>query len=173
MVATFDDKIKSLEEQGSVSLKPLGKKIEFKAISLDNLTRITMEDIQNIQALAQWPMLICTKEYQDIQGPLEKDPFFRIMFELLNIPVLADDKFEVCRSNQFKPIQEVIAEGLDPADALVDDAAFINPITAVQQQVQGAVGAVQQQVQGAVDASQQQVQGAVDASQQQVKGVLQ
>jgi hypothetical protein len=172
MVATFDEKITALEEQGSVSLKPLGKKIEFKAISLDNLTRITMEDIQNIQALAQWPMLICTKEYQDIQGPLEKDPFFRIMFELLNIPVLADDKFEVCRSNQFKPIQEVIAEGLDPADALVDDPAFINPITAVQQQVQGAVGAVQQQVQGAVDATQQQVQGAVDATQQQAEGAV-
>ena len=172
MVATFDEKITALEEQGSVSLKPLGKKIEFKAISLDNLSRITMEDIQNIQALAQWPMLICTKEYQDIQGPLENDPFFRIMFELLNIPVLADDKFEVCRSNQFKPIQEVIAEGLDPADALVDDPAFINPITAVQQQVQGAVGAVQQQVQGAVDATQQQVQGAVDASQQQAEGAV-
>jgi len=139
MVATFDEKITALEEQGSVSLKPLGKKIEFKAISLDNLTRITMEDIQNLQALAQWPMLICTKEYQDIQGPLEKDPFFRIMFELLNIPVLPDDKFEVCRSNQYKPIQEVIAEGLDPADALVDDPAFVNPIAAAQQQVQGVL----------------------------------
>jgi hypothetical protein len=158
MVATFDEKITALEEQGSVSLKPLGKKIEFKAISLDNLTRITMEDIQNLQALAQWPMLICTKEYQDIQGPLEKDPFFRIMFELLNIPVLPDDKFEVCRSNQYKPIQEVIAEGLDPADALVDDPAFVNPITAAQQQVQGAITGVQQQASQAA---------------QQVKGVLQ
>jgi len=158
MVATFDEKITALEEQGSVSLKPLGKKIEFKAISLDNLTRITMEDIQNLQALAQWPMLICTKEYQDIQGPLEKDPFFRIMFELLNIPVLPDDKFEVCRSNQYKPIQEVIAEGLDPADALVDDPAFINPIITAQQQVQGAITGVQQQASQAA---------------QQVKGVLQ
>jgi len=120
LVATFDDKIKMLEEKGSIPLKPSGKRIEFKAISLDNLKRITMEDIQNIQSLAQWPMLICTKEYQDIQGPLEKDPFFRIIFELLNIPVIADDKFEVCRSNQFKPIEQVIAEGLENP-AIVDD----------------------------------------------------
>lgn len=128
LVATFDDKIKMLEEKGSIPLKPSGKRIEFKAISLDNLKRITMEDIQNIQSLAQWPMLICTKEYQDIQGPLEKDPFFRIIFELLNIPVIADDKFEVCRSNQFKPIEQVIAEGLENP-AIVDDVSGVSDIS--------------------------------------------
>jgi hypothetical protein len=140
----------------------------FKGVSLDELKKITIEDIQNLQALAQWPLLICTKEYQDIQGPLEKDPFFRILFELIGIPTIADDKFEVCRSNKFKSIEEVIAESLDPADAIVDDPEFVNPLTAVQGHVQGAVSEVQGQVQGAASVA----QGAVTDTQSQVQGTV-
>ena len=156
LVGSFDEKIKKLEEQGSVALKPLGKKMVFKGVSLDELKKITIEDIQNLQSLAQWPLLICTKEYQDIQGPLEKDPMFRVLLELIGVPTIADDKFEVCRSNKFKSIEDVIAESLDPADAIVDDPEFVNPLTAVQSQVQGAVS----DVQGAVAGVQGQVQGA-------------
>jgi hypothetical protein len=166
LVGTFDEKIKKLEEQGSVALKPLGKKMVFKGVSLDELKKITIEDIQNLQSLAQWPLLICTKEYQDIQGPLEKDPFFRVLFELIGIPTLPDDKFEVCRSNRFKSIEQVIAESLDPADAIVDDPDFVNPIAAVQGQIQGAASAAQ----GAVSGVQQQAQGAVSGVQQQAQG---
>jgi hypothetical protein len=164
LVENFDEKIKNLEEQGSVALKPMGKKMEFKGVSLDELKKITIEDIQNLQSLAQWPLLICTKEYQDIQGPLEKDPFFRVLFELVGIPTLPDDKFEVCRSNRFKSIEEVIAESLDPADAIVDDPEFVNPIAEVQEQAasaaQGAMADVQGQVQGTADAA----KGAADAA---------
>lgn len=172
LVVSFDEKIKKLEEQGSVALKPLGKKMVFKGVSLDELKKITIEDIQNLQSLAQWPLLICTKEYQDIQGPLEKDPMFRVLLELIGVPTIADDKFEVCRSNKFKSIEDVIAESLDPADAIVDDPEFVNPLTALQGQVQGAVSDVQQQAQGAVSDVQQQAQGAVAGVQQQAQGAV-
>jgi hypothetical protein len=140
MVASFDEKVAQLEAKGSEALKPVGKKVEFKAIDLDNLKRISMEDIQNLQVLAQWPLLICTKEYQEIQGPLEKDPFFRLILELFNVPVLSDDKFQTCKAG-FKEMDQVIAESLDPS--VVDDPTFVNPLTQVQGQVQAQAQAFQ------------------------------
>jgi len=170
MVASFDQKIEELEARGSEALRPVGKKVEFKAIDLDNLKRISMEDIQNIQALAQWPLLICTKEYQDIQAPLEKDPFFRLLLELFNVPVLSDDKFQTCQSG-IKDIDQIITESLDPS--IVDDPQFINPLTQIQDAAQGAVADVQGQVQGAVADVQGKAEGAVQAVQGKAEAAVQ
>jgi len=170
MVSSFDQKIAELEAKGSEALRPVGKKVEFKAIDLDNLKRISMEDIQNIQALAQWPLLICTKEYQDIQAPLEKDPFFRLLLELFNVPVLSDDKFQTCQSG-IKDIDQIITESLDPS--IVDDPEFINPLTQIQDAAQGAVADVQGQVQGAVADVQGKAEGAVQAVQGKAEAAVQ
>ena len=141
-VENIDDKIKELEEKGSVQLKPLGKKLQFQGVNLGPITRVTMQDIQNLQALAQWPLLICSKDYQEIQQVLEKDPIFRVILELVGVPTTAHDKFKVCRTTNYESLPDVIEDALEPhivenveadvqpqAQTQTQDPPINNPVT--------------------------------------------
>jgi hypothetical protein len=126
-VENIDDKIKELEEKGSAQLKPFGKKLQFQGVNLGPITRVTMQDIQNLQMLAQWPLLICSKDYQDIQQILEKDPIFRVILELVGVPTTAHDKFKACRTTTYEPLSDVIEDALEPhivenTDAVMEGA---------------------------------------------------
>jgi hypothetical protein len=126
-VENIDDKIKELEEKGSAQLKPFGKKLQFQGVNLGPITRVTMQDIQNLQVLAQWPLLICSKDYQDIQQILEKDPIFRVILELVGVPTTAHDKFKACRTTTYEPLSDVIEDALEPhivenTDAVMEGA---------------------------------------------------
>jgi len=102
----YDDKIKALQEQGSAALAAQGKKIDFTGLDLTNLRRISFQDIQNIQSLAQWDVLVCSLEFQEIVSTVETSPIFRIIMELLNVPTTPHDKYKKCGPPPYLPIQE-------------------------------------------------------------------
>ena len=113
-VEALDDKMEELQEEGSAALAPYGKKIEFSGIDLTNLRKISFQDIQNLQSLAQWDILVCSKEFQDIMLGIEGNPIFRFIIELLNIPTMDDDKAQKCKTLDFRPIKELVETALTP-----------------------------------------------------------
>jgi len=122
MVEGLDEKVKMLEDKGSEALRPVGKKLQFSGVNLDNLTRISLADIQNIQALARWDLIVCTKEFQEIIDPLMKNPIFRLIIELLNIPTLAEDKYKLCGAEPYKSVADKAVNAFTPQ--IVDDPDF-------------------------------------------------
>lgn len=114
MVEGVDAKVKELEEKGSQALKPLGKRIQFTGINLNRITKISLQDIQNLQALAQWDLLVCSSEFQSILQPLIKEPILRLVIELFNIPTLSDDVYKLCGPQPYKPIAEKLVIAFEP-----------------------------------------------------------
>jgi hypothetical protein len=110
----FDDKIKALQEQGTVALASQGKKIDFTGIDLTNLRRISFQDIQNLQSLAQWDILVCSLEFQEIMAVAETNPMFRLMMELLNVPTTPEDKYKKCGAPPYLPINQKVQKATTP-----------------------------------------------------------
>ena len=112
--STIDDKIKEIQEEGSRALGPMGKKMDFRGVDLSYLRRISFQDIQNLQSLAQWDLIICSSEFQDIKKRLIKSPVFRLIIELLNIPTLDDDTYKMCGPMPYRPIKKAVEYSLRP-----------------------------------------------------------
>jgi hypothetical protein len=110
----LDDKVKELEEQGSKALQPVGKQLKLGRLNLDAITKISLADIQNIQALAQWDLIMCTSEFQEIMEPLSQEPIFRLIMELLSIPTLPEDKYKVCGAEPYPSVADRVKEVLTP-----------------------------------------------------------
>jgi len=110
----FDDKIKVLQDQGTVALSSQGKKIDFTGIDLTNLRRISFQDIQNLQSLAQWDVLVCSLEFQEIMAVVETNPLFRLIMELLNVPTTPEDKYRKCGAPPYLPMQEKVQKATTP-----------------------------------------------------------
>jgi hypothetical protein len=134
MVSGLDEKVKEIEEQASKTLAPLGKKLKFKNLQLDTLRKISLQDIQNLQTLAQWKVITCSSEFDDIIRPLTQNAIFRLIIELLGIPVLPDDKLEMCGAPPYKSISEVASEAFTP-EIVDSDTPFFNPITQASEQL--------------------------------------
>jgi hypothetical protein len=114
LVSGLEDKVKEIEEQASTTLAPVGKKLKFKDLKLNTLSRISLQDIQNLQTLAQWKVITCSAEFDDIMKPLTQIPIFRFIIELLGIPTIPTDKFEACGAPPYKSIAEVASEAFTP-----------------------------------------------------------
>jgi len=114
MIEGLDSKLDRLAERGSAALAPYGKRMDFKGFDLSKLTKISMNDIQNLQALAQWNMIVCTSDFQEIIVPLQQNPIFRLIIEMMNIPTTPSDKYALCGAEPYKPISDVIEGGLEP-----------------------------------------------------------
>jgi hypothetical protein len=134
MVEGVDAKVKELEEKGSVALKPLGKRIQFTGLNLTPLTRISLHDIQNLQALAQWDLLVCSSEFQSILQPLVKEPILRLVIELFNIPTMPDDVYKLCGPQPYKPIAEKVAIAFEPQIVDTDEPTAANIAEAVKEE---------------------------------------
>jgi len=91
------EKVINIDEKLSAVSKPL--KNEGKSFTT-SFEKITLQDIQNLQALATWDKIICTEEFQDIMKPLVNDPIFRLILELMNVPTTDDDKYKMCRMEE-------------------------------------------------------------------------
>jgi hypothetical protein len=117
-VGTLDTAMEKIKESGSKALAPLHKHIEFNNLDLDNLRKISFQDIQNLQSLAQWNLIVCSSEFQGIVGNLQKNPIFRLILELLNIPTVQEDKDALCPRPYVSIVQKV-QEELKPV--IVDD----------------------------------------------------
>jgi hypothetical protein len=114
LIAGLDDKVKELEEQGSKVLRPVGKELKLGRLDLDAVSKISLADIQNLQALAQWNLIMCTSEFQEIMKPLLDEPIFRLIIELLGIPTTPDDKFKVCGAEPYLSVADRVKEVLTP-----------------------------------------------------------
>lgn len=119
LVANAEEKIHQLEETASRPLKPIGKKLQFTGVDLDKFKSLTIEDIQNLQSFAQWDLLVCTQEFQDILKSIEQNPILRLLVELLNVPTLPEDTYKICHTDKFISLEERIEEAFTPI--IVDD----------------------------------------------------
>jgi hypothetical protein len=115
MAEGMEGQIKAIEEEGSKALAPLGKKLLFTDADFSKISKISLEDIQNLQTLAQWDFINCTSEFQAIVTPLSEFPPSRLLLELLGVPVTVEDKLEVCRMPEPYPsITQTVQQKLTP-----------------------------------------------------------
>jgi hypothetical protein len=115
MAQGMEDKITAIQEEGNKVLAPQGKKFVFSDADFSQISKISLEDIQNLQTLAQWNFINCTSEFQAILLPLKEFPATRLLIEMLGIPITAEDKLAVCRMPEPYPsIQDVVQQKLQP-----------------------------------------------------------
>lgn len=115
----FEEKVQKLENEGSKPLAPMKKRLKLSGIQFDTLKKISIHDIQNLQALATWDVLLCSAEFQDILTPIKAEPILRLVVELFNIPTTDDDTYKHCGPAPYKPIAEKVANSLK--GQVVDD----------------------------------------------------
>jgi hypothetical protein len=113
LTRNFETKVKEIEEQASRGLEPLGYQVKFTGLNLDTISKISLADIQNLQSLAQWDILVCSKEFQGIIETIKSEPIFRLLLELLGVPIVKDDILEVCKAG-IQPISKTIEIALEP-----------------------------------------------------------
>ncbi len=88
----------------------------FTQADFSKISEISLEDIQNLQTLAQWDFINCTAEFQAILEPLKEFPPFRLLIELLGVPVTTQQKLEVCRIPEPYPsITQTVQQKLTPS----------------------------------------------------------
>jgi hypothetical protein len=137
-----------------------------------------IDEFKDLQQKAQNPAFVCTPAVGEIIKSIEDDPFFRLLMEMLNVPVVKEDRLKACKNVPSfdlpmdpADLMGTIGETKAAAAGLQQQAQ--QTAASVQQQAQQAVSGVQGQVQGAVTGLQQQAQGAVTGLQQQAQAALQ
>jgi hypothetical protein len=85
--------------------------------TINSLAEVTLDDIQTLQDLARLQPLVCSKEFREIVKGGEADPFMRLVFELLGVPVVDTDVMEVCGTSPPVPLGELITESFGAAVA--------------------------------------------------------
>jgi len=114
VVSQLQDRQAAIEEKANEVLVPKGYSMRLAGLDLNKISVITIEDIQNLQVLATWPLIICTQEIQLILGPLIAVPISRLLLELLGIPTTASDKFTVCGAEPYNTLTQEILEAAEP-----------------------------------------------------------
>lgn len=82
---------------------------------IDSLAAVTLDDIQALQELARLQPLVCSAEFRDIVKEGDADPFMRLLFELIGVPVVDKDVMEVCGASPPAPLGELITGSLGAA----------------------------------------------------------
>jgi hypothetical protein len=114
-VGEFEGKVKNLEAKASEKLKPLGYRLKFPGLDFSPIQQITMDDLQNIQALARWDTFFCTAEFQGLLKPLMNEPITRLAIELIGVPTVAEEKYALCKRDEPYPsMAEVVMDSAQP-----------------------------------------------------------
>jgi len=108
----FNKKIGSLEDKLQSQLGPSGLQVHFQRLPLEMLP--SLDDIQNIQVLAQRPEIYCSPEFQQVLDPLMKLVPIRLALELMNVPTQDDDKAAACVGIDTSGISAAVAKQLEP-----------------------------------------------------------
>jgi hypothetical protein len=108
----FNKKIGSLEDKLQSQLGPSGLQVHFQRLPLEMLP--SLDDIQNIQVLAQRPEIYCSPEFQQVLDPLMKLVPIRLALELMNVPTQDDDKAAACAGVDTSGISAAVAKQLEP-----------------------------------------------------------
>jgi len=114
VVAQLQARQAAIEDKANEVLVPKGYSMRLAGLDLNKISAITIEDIQNLQVLATWPLIICTQEIQLILAPLIAVPISRLLLELLGIPTTASDKFTVCGAEPYNTLTQEIIEAAEP-----------------------------------------------------------
>ena len=140
LVADIETKIYNITDEGNKVLNPQGKHLIFRGLnSLKQISKISIENLQNIQELGQWPALTCSKEFREIIDGLRQDPLFRLVIEMSNIPVTKEDTYQVCRKTSgFLPLTDLVQMELTPEIEKIElyPAKSQNPQQSQEQQQQ-------------------------------------
>lgn len=130
----FNKKIGSLEDKLQSQLGPSGLQVHFQRLPLEMLP--SLDDIQNIQILAQRPEIYCSPEFQQVIDPLMKLVPIRLALELMNIPTQDDDKVAACTGVDTSGISAAVAKQLEP-EISPAPAASSSPLNKITQKVGG------------------------------------
>ena len=125
MVENIEEKKSALEAQGSQALAPFGKKLVFPQFDVGAIRRLSLADVQTLQALAEWTPMQCSKEFRAIVDPLVANPGLRLVLEMFNIPTDTELLMEMCPGGP-KPLAETVKEMMTPA--VVDDGMPVGPL---------------------------------------------
>lgn len=114
-VKQLQEKVKGLEDQASQALAPFGMRVSLSELDLDRITTLSLTDIQNLQALATWDLLVCSAEFQDIAGSvIKEEPILSLALELLGVPTQPEDTFKLCGAGPPKSVVVLAAEQASP-----------------------------------------------------------
>jgi hypothetical protein len=107
----LNQQIGAIEEQAKAVGASVGVGVEFPRVPLDAIP--SFDDIQNFQALAHQPEIVCSVGFQAAIQPALAIPALRLVLELLNIPTTAEDKAEFCRG-QPQDVADAISKAFTP-----------------------------------------------------------
>jgi len=122
-VAKLQAKQASIEAKANETLGPKGYHMKLAGLDLTKISAITIEDIQNLQVLASWPLVICTQEIQEILTPLIAVPISRLLLELLGIPTTASDKFTLCGAEPYNTLTQELTDAAEPVIEPLDEGS--------------------------------------------------
>jgi hypothetical protein len=112
LVKFIEDNRENLQKIVKGSERVLKRKVRT---DIDSLADVTLDDIQALQELALLQPLVCSKEFRDIVKGGEVDPFMRLLFELLGVPVVDKDVVEVCGASPPVPLGDLVVAAAVPA----------------------------------------------------------
>lgn len=135
MFADLQGKLEDMKGKANEKLKPLGKELTFKGLNkLNILAGLTIENLQNLQELAQWQVITCSSEFRAIVDELRADPLFFFIMEMMNVPLSPKDTLKACNmaSNFPSLSQSIQPDIVDAGDAFVSSGEETKPPTEVQ-----------------------------------------
>ncbi len=94
LIEGVNEKIEGFETKAKSIAKPLGLDVIFARIPEDTIP--SFQNIQQIQRIVQQPEIFCNPQVQSIIEPFMKIPPLRLAFELLNIPIDAEERVRRC-----------------------------------------------------------------------------
>lgn len=107
----LNQQITAIEEQAKAVGASVGVGVEFPRIPLDTIP--SFDDIQNFQALAHQPEIVCSAGFQAAIQPALSIPALRLVLELLNIPTTAEATAEFCKG-QPQDVADAVAKAFTP-----------------------------------------------------------
>ena len=119
MFEKLKGKLEDMKGSANEKLQPLGKELVFKGFDkLNILAKLTIENLQNLQELAQWPVITCSSEFRAIVDELRSDPLFFFIMEMMNVPLSPKDTLKACNmASNFpslsKSIEPVVVDSIE------------------------------------------------------------
>lgn len=125
-IDSMDEKVKALEGKANETLIPQGFQLQFSGLQegIANFRSLSMVDIQNLQALARWNLVVCTKEFDDIIRGLSTNPIFRFILELIGVPVTETAQRKICQvdASEYPSVSEKLTSLSTPSITPIEPA---------------------------------------------------
>lgn len=114
LLENMKNEMSTMETELNKTLNPLGKKISFAKIDLSSLEGINFSTITNFMNIFKFPLLVCSKEFQNILKALDDTPPLYLLMEMLGAPTTDSKRLKVCGTLDVKPMAEAVKEYVTP-----------------------------------------------------------